>query len=87
LGNAYLNQGDYETAMDYFYYNSRSGYNDAFKGWRMNFIRSNFTLFVVIIIAVLVLIYIASSISSRRKAKKRAEADRLFREQQKKEEI
>ncbi len=87
LGNAYLNQGDYETAMDYFYYNSKSGYNDAFKGWRMNFIRSNFTMFVVIIIALLVLIYVASSISTRRKAKKRAEADRLFREQQKKEEI
>ena len=33
LGNAYLNEGDYDTAMKYFYYNSKSGYNDAFKSW------------------------------------------------------
>ncbi|MBQ4166004.1 MAG: hypothetical protein IJD85_06740, partial [Oscillospiraceae bacterium] len=26
LGNAYLNEGDFETAMEYFLYNSRSGY-------------------------------------------------------------
>ena len=87
LGNAYLNQGDYETAMDYFYYNSRSGYNDAFKGWRMDFIRSNFTLFAVIILVLLALIYIISTIRGKQKAKKRAEADRMFKEQQKKEEV
>lgn len=87
LGNAYLNQGDYVTAMEYFYYNSRSGYNDAFKGWRMDFIRDNFTTFAIIILALLALIYVVSSIRTKQRAKKRAEADRLFREQQKKEEV
>jgi len=86
LGNAYLNEGEYETAMDYFYYNSKSGYNDAFKGWRMDFIRDNFTLFAVIIIVVLAAIYIIATIRGKKRAKKRAEADKLFRAQQKKEE-
>lgn len=86
LGNAYLNQGDYEQAMDYFYYNSKSGYNDAFKGWRMDFVRSNFTLIAVILLVLLALIYIVSTIRGKQRAKKRAEADRLFRAQQKKEE-
>lgn len=86
LGNAYLNQGDYEQAMDYFYYNSRSGYNDAFKGWRMDFVRSNFTLIAVILLVLLAVIYIVSTIRGKQRAKKRAEADRLFKAQQKKEE-
>ena len=83
LGNAYLNEGDYETAMKYFYYNSRSGYNDAFKSWRMNFIRDNFTLFAVIILALLAFIYIFSIYRGKVRAKKRAEQDRLFREKNK----
>lgn len=83
LGNAYLNEGDYDTAMKYFYYNSRSGYNDAFKSWRMNFIRDNFTLFAVIILALLVFIYIFSSYRAKVKAKRRAEQDKLFRERNK----
>lgn len=86
LGNAYLNQGDYATAMDYFYYNSRSGYNNAFKGWRMDFIRDNFTLFAIIILVLLAGIYVLSTLSGRKRAKKRAEQDRLLKEQQKKEE-
>ncbi len=83
LGNAYLNEGDYETAMKYFYYNSRSGYNDAFKSWRMNFIRDNFTIFAVIILALLAFIYIFSSYRTKKRAKKRAEQDKLFREKNK----
>lgn len=86
LGNAYLNEGDYATAMDYFYYNSRSGYNNAFKGWRMAFIRDNFTLFAVIILVILAAVYVLSTIRGRKRAKKRAEQDRLLKEQQKKEE-
>ena len=86
LGNAYLNQNDFETAMDYFYYNSRMGYNEAFKGWRMAFIRENFTLFAVIIILLLAAIYVISSVRGRQRAKKKAAADKLLREQQKKEE-
>ena len=83
LGNAYLNEGQYDTAMKYFYHNSRTGYNDAFKSWRMNFIRDNFTLFAVIIIALLAFIYIFSSWRGKVRAKKRAEQEKLFREKNK----
>lgn len=86
LGNAYLNQNDFKTAMDYFYYNSRGGYNEAFKGWRMAFIRENFTLFAVIIILLLAAIYVISSVRGRQRMKKKAAADKILREQQKKEE-
>lgn len=83
LGNAYLNEGDYETAMKYFYYNSRSGYNDAFKSWRMNFIRDNFTLFAVIILVLLAAIYFISVWRGKVRAKRNAERERLFKEQNK----
>lgn len=83
LGNAYLNQGEYETAMDYFLYNSKSGYNDAFKGWRMNFIRDNFTLIAIILVGLLVGVYVIASIRGKIRAKKRAEAERLFKAQNK----
>ena len=83
LGNAYLNEGDYDTAMKYFYYNSQSGYNDAFKSWRMNFIRDNFTLFAVIIIVLLIVIYVFSSWKNKRRLKKRAEQERIFKEKNK----
>lgn len=83
LGNAYLNEGDYDTAMQYFYYNSKSGYNDAFKSWRMNFIRDNFTLFAVIILVLLVAIYVFSSWRGKVRARKRAEQERLFKEKNK----
>ncbi len=83
LGNAYLNEGDYDTAMDYFYYNSRSGYNDAFKSWRMNFIRDNFTLFAVIIIVLLAAIYFISVWRGKVRTKRIAEQERLFKEKNK----
>lgn len=86
LGNAYLNAKDYENAMDYFYMQSRGGYSDAFKSWRMNFIRENFTLFAVIIVLIFVAIYVISSIRGKMRAKKRAAADKILREQQRKEE-
>ncbi len=86
LGNAYLNEGKYEEAMDYFYKNSISGYNDAFKGWRMNFIRDNFTIFAVIILLLLVGVYVLSYYSDKKKAKKRAEAEKLFKQKYKKKE-
>lgn len=86
LGNAYLNAKDYEKAMDCFYRQSRSGYSDAFKSWRMNFVRENFTLFAVILLVLLLAIYIASSIRGKKKAKKRAAANKLVREQAKKKE-
>ena len=86
LGNAYLNAKEYEKAMDCFYRQSRSGYSDAFKSWRMNFVRENFTLFAVILLVLLLAIYILSSLRSRKKAKKRAAANKLLRDQAKKKE-
>lgn len=86
LGNAYLNEGNYEQAMKYFYRNSRTGYSDAFKGWRMDFIRDNFTLFAIIILVLLAGVYVLSTVRSKKRAKKRAAADALLRAQQKKEE-
>lgn len=83
LGNAYLNQGEYETAMEYFLYNSKGGYNDAFKGWRMNFIRDNFTLIAIILVGLLVGVYVIASVRGKIRAKKRAEAERLFKAQNK----
>lgn len=83
LGNAYLNEGDYETAMKYFYYNSKTGYNDAFKSWRMNFIRDNFTLFAIIIVVLIIAIYVISSIRNKRRIKRRAEQERIFKERNK----
>ncbi len=83
LGNAYLNQGEYETAMEYFLYNSKVGYNDAFKGWRMNFIRDNFTVIAIVLVGLLVGIYVFASVRGKIRAKKRAEAERLFKAQNK----
>ena len=83
LGNAYLNEGDYDTAMKYFYYNSKSGYNDAFKSWRMNFIRDNFTVFAIIILVLLVGIYVLSTLRNKVRARKRTEQEKLFKERNK----
>lgn len=86
LGNAYLNAKEYEMAMDCFYRQSRSGYSDAFKSWRMNFVRENFTLFAAILLVLLLAIYILSSVRSKKKAKKRAAANKKLRDQAKKKE-
>lgn len=56
LGNAELSRGNYEKAMDYFYMNSRPGYNRAFKQFRMNFVRDNFNFFIIILIVVILAI-------------------------------
>lgn len=84
LGNAYLNADDYETAMDYFYRQSRSGYSDAFKSWRMNFVRENFTLFAAIILGLLVLFYVISAVKNKKKAKARIEANKKMHAKKKK---
>ena len=49
----------------------------------MNFIRDNFTLFAVIIILLIIAIYVISSIKNKRRIKKRAEQERLFKEKNK----
>ena len=70
LGNAYYTDGDYETAMDYFYMHSRGGYNRAFKEYRINFVRSNFNVFIIAIVAVIVLLVVATQIRKYFKKKK-----------------
>ena len=69
LGNAYLNQGDYATALDYFYRNSRGGYNRAFKSFRIEFIRANFTWMLIGVLAIVLLIAVLSFIRSQKKKK------------------
>lgn len=70
LGNAELSQGNYQEAMDYFYRNSRPGYDRAFKQFRMQFIRDNFNLFMIIIAVVIVLGIVVSKLLKMRKKKK-----------------
>lgn len=70
IGNAYLNAGDYETAMKYFYFNTRGGYNQAFKGFRMNFIRENFNIIIIIVMILVLAIVALLQIKKRRRLKK-----------------
>ena len=70
LGNAELSQGNYGEAMDYFYRNSRNGYDRAFKQFRMQFIRDNFNLFISIIAIVIIAGIVISKILKARKKKK-----------------
>lgn len=72
LGNAYLNAGEYQTAMDYFYRNSRAGYNRAFKDFRIEFIRANFNVFMIIILVVVILLIGFHYFRKSRKKKKAA---------------
>ena len=71
------------TVMEHFYYNSKSGYNDAFKSWRMNFIRDNFTVFAIVILVLLVGIYVLSTWRNKVRARKRTEQEKLFKERNK----
>ena len=70
LGNSELSQGNYEQAMKYFYRNSRSGYNRAFKRYRMQFIRDHFNVFMIIVLVIIVALVVLSKVRKRIKAKK-----------------
>ncbi len=72
LGNAYLNQNEYGTAMSYFYRTSRAGYNRAFKSFRIEFIRANFTWMLAIVLGLVVLLIVLSYVKKYRKKKKAA---------------
>lgn len=72
LGNAYLNEGDYETALDYFYRNSRGGYNRAFKSFRIEFIRANFTYMLIILLVIILALVVFSYVRKYLKKKKAA---------------
>lgn len=76
LGNAYLNQNDYATALDYFYRTSRAGYNRAFKSFRIEFIRANFNWMLIIVLVIVVGLIVLSYIRKyNRKKKKKAAAE------------
>ncbi len=72
LGNAYLNQNDYATALDYFYRTSRAGYNRAFKSFRIEFIRANFTWMLTIVLVVILGLIVLSYVRKARRKKKAA---------------
>lgn len=69
IGKAYLNAGEYKKAMDYFYLNSRPGYNKAFKYYRTEFIRNNFSIMVIVIAVIVIAIIVIKQIRKRRKKK------------------
>ena len=70
LGNAYLNSGDYENAMDCFYLQSRMGYSDAFKSWRMDFVHDNFNIMAIAALIIIGGIYALTIIRNRKRRKK-----------------
>ena len=70
VGRAYLNAGDYDTAMYYFNRRSWKGYNKAFKYYRQEFIRKNFTTMAVSIIGLVVVIFALKKFLKYRKKKK-----------------
>lgn len=70
LGNAELSQGNYAEAMNYFYRNSRAGYNRAFKQYRMQFVRDNFNVFMIIILVVIIALIALSKLKKHLKKKK-----------------
>ncbi len=72
LGNAYYSMGDHETAMEYFYMNSRGGYNRAFKEYRMEAIREYFNIFMIVVIVLIVLLVVLSKVRKLLKKKKAA---------------
>lgn len=74
LGNAYYTMGENELAMKYFYQNSRSGYNRAFKEYRMEQVRKYFNVFIIIIIVLVVGLVVLSKLLKIRKKKKAAKA-------------
>lgn len=70
LGNAELSQGNYQQAMDYFYMNSRGGYNRAFKQFRMQFVRDNFNWFMIVIVVIIAAIIALRIVLKKIKKKK-----------------
>ena len=75
IGNAYLFTGEYDKAMDYFYMNTRGGYNQAFRNFRMEFVRDNFSIILGIILAVILIpMIIRWIIKFRKKLQKGKEA-------------
>ena len=56
--------------MKYFYRNSKAGYDRAFKQYRMQFIRDNFNIFMVVVLVIIVALVVLSKVKKHLKAKK-----------------
>jgi len=67
MGNALLADGEFEESLEYFHKHSISGYNRAFKDFRISFIRKNFNGFLLIILAVIVIWTVITQLLKRRK--------------------
>lgn len=74
LGNAYYTMGDNETAMKYFYKNSKLGYNRAFKEYRMEMVRQYFNVAMIAVIVLIVVLAVLSKVLKVLKKKKAASA-------------
>ena len=59
--------------MEYFYMNSKAGYNRAFKEYRMEAIRQYFNVFMIVVIILIVALVVLSKVRKVLK-KKKAEA-------------
>lgn len=70
IGYAYLGMGEFDTAMSYFYKSTRGGYNRAFKDYRINFIRENFSYLAVGLIGIIVVLAGTNILFKRHKKKK-----------------
>lgn len=70
LGNAYYTMGEHETAMKYFYMNSKMGYNRAFKEYRMDMIRQYFNVFMIVVIVLIVVAIVLSKVRKILKKRK-----------------
>ena len=75
LGNAYYTMGEHEIAMDYFYMNSKMGYNRAFKEYRMDMIRQYFNVFMIAVIVLIVAAIVLSKVMKILKKRKLKAAD------------
>ena len=62
--------GEHEIAMDYFYMNSKLGYNRAFKEYRMDMIRQYFNVFMIVVIVLIVLAIVVSKVRKIMKKRK-----------------
>ena len=67
IGKALFNKGEYESAMEYFKKSSnQSGYSDAYKYYRLNFIQNHFTAIVFTLVALIALCVLYKKLLSKR---------------------
>ena len=87
VASALLNAGDYEGAMKYAELaDTPAIYNKAFEGYRMDFLKENFTTIIVVaVIAIAALVVLSKQLKKRRLAKeaaRNAEIDKISKEKE-----